>query len=75
MFQREKWKGKCLKITELGEYSSTTILLEYTAFRASTRVLDYSLSSLLNIVEKVWNVWINLKKKKKQSENRQPSDV
>jgi hypothetical protein len=48
----------------LGEYSSTNILLEYSAFRASTRVLDYSLPSLFNIVEKVGNVWINLKKNK-----------
>jgi hypothetical protein len=74
-------KGKMSKDKNLGEYSSTKIVLEYSAFRASTWVLDYSLPSLLNIVEKVGNVWINIKKKKKvkenttrQSENWQPSD-
>ena len=75
-------KGKMSKDKKLGEYSSTKTLHEYLAFRASTRVLDYSLPSLLNIVGQVGNVWINLKKKKKvkenttrQSENWQTSDV
>ena len=71
--------SKDKKVRRVFEYE---ILLEYSAFRASTRVLNYSCPSLLNIGEKVGNVWINLKKKKKvkenttrQSENWQPSDV
>jgi hypothetical protein len=74
-------KGKMSKDKKVRRVFEYEILLEYSAFRASTRVLDYSMASLLNIVEKVGNVWINLRKKKgkknatRQSENRQPSDV
>jgi acyl-CoA-binding protein len=50
-------KGKMSKdIKKLDEYPSTKILLEYSAFWASTRVLDYSLPSLLYIVEK-WEMY------------------
>jgi hypothetical protein len=64
--------SKDKKVRRVFEYENFTRLLGLPSEYSSTRLfvvipIEYSW--------KVGNVWINLKKKKKQSENRQPSDV